>query len=84
METRRKLYEQALKDFEDKGEHTALGFCNYFYWEYDIDVHFDNEFERKLPELYAQKPATNSNYWFRKLARKPRIKCLKKAIELCK
>lgn len=57
---------------------TQYGFCFYFNSYY---------FKNKFPILYSLKPINtwyNSDYWFEPGDLKSRIKCLKKAIKLCK
>lgn len=55
-----------------------LGFCSLLRWEFDIRYSL-----RRLPELYAQKPAKteDESYWWRLGAKAPRIRALKAAIK---
>jgi hypothetical protein len=51
----------------------------------DLHVKQVNEFEKKLPELYAQKPKNISGvgcYWWMPGEWQPRIEALERAIEL--
>ena len=84
-------YELALKDYQNAigKDHIFLrdngfiaGLCLYFINVQEIDVYLI--MEKVLPELYLQKPKRSSYTWFEAGKLSPRIKCLKKAIELTK
>lgn len=90
---RLKLYELALVDYESSLgmskdnrvlNFTNCGFCNYFKEQRGLYIYED--FNIKLPELYAQKPEDHELRmgWFSDGEIEPRIECLKKAIELTK
>ena len=86
-------YKLALKDYQNgigKGEDYLFdnsldeGLCYYFIYVQGINVYLI--MEQVLPELYSKKPnpAFDSYVWFECGELAPRIKCLKKAIELTK
>lgn len=62
----------------------GYGFCYYFLEAQGINLFWD--FESILPTLYSLKPLNHDEnkdmYWFPDEASKPRIKLLKKAIEI--
>lgn len=81
LNERLEIYELALNDFESGRHNTYYGFCYYFYNEGLL--YCSGDFKRTLPELYEQKPIECCGLdWFPQGAIKPRIECLKKAIEL--
>ena len=88
------IYEQALidwsknreefSDLKDKEDIINYGFCNYF-----VCIGHSNSFgsiPAQFIELLLQKPkrSYNTNFWFKQGDKTGRIKCLKRAIKLCK
>lgn len=81
------LYKQALKDYRfqywfpffviaENYNKLHLGFC-YYFSQLGVDFNILIELQNQMPEKFY-------SYWFKKGELAPRIKCLKKAIKLCK
>lgn len=88
-----KYYEQALKDYQrnlwkfpsKRDIYVNTGFCKYFnlvtpYYTLKVSDVFNILFSLRNGYSWHE----NSEYWFRPGRLRPRIKLLKKAIELCR
>lgn len=78
-----RIYKHMLYDFENEKPYTNIGFCNWlFFIASKKGLWFPLLYE--LKELYSLKPKNknNTDLWFEKGERQPRIELLKKAIAI--
>jgi len=80
------LYKKALSDYRKPGNDMEryCGFCWYFVEVHRVELYFT--IETVFPELWeASLPTRNNEHtWWPDGVKAPRIRCLKKAIEILK
>ncbi len=80
LEQRLELYKEALQFWQSDLTPNYSGFCVYFEFHHGMDTYTDEDFERKLPELYIQR-VTKENiiYHYEPIGNNPlgrKLRCL--------